>query len=523
MIIGVAGGEYGVRGYLKSFDAKTGELEWQTYTIPAPGEPGNETWPKDDSWKTGGGPTWLTGSYDRRHQHALLGHRQSRAVELELHPGDNLWTDSMLALDPDTGKIKWGFKYTPNDAWDYDGMATPILVDTKIDGKPTQGWRSSSNRNGFFYVHRPHQRQVHLCHPARRGHQLDDRPRSEDRQADDQRGDEAEHRRRQGRDDRARARGRHQLVPAGLQSRSRPVLRRRQSMGHGADGLGEEEAHLQARRSLHGCRLPDVPHGRHHRPHQGVRRRQQEGRSGKCRARCRCSPACWRPRAACCSRATSAAVSWPSMPRPARCCGNSRPVPASTPRRSPTSSTASNMSRSCRASAAIRASTTRRRKAACSGSLPIDGKVDEGSLYNAQVIEKMLPSQAAVKASRQDRSRHWPRGADIAAAAPRGVCPGSFLGNHCRQREPTTLAQPGSRQARRDRSGPRHLSRKCLVCHQSAGARGPNIFATKLSDEQFLETVINGRKGTQMPAFGERLSPDEVWQVHAFVKSTDHY
>jgi mono/diheme cytochrome c family protein len=64
---------------------------------------------------------------------------------------------------------------------------------------------------------------------------------------------------------------------------------------------------------------------------------------------------------------------------------------------------------------------------------------------------------------------------------------------------------------------------KCLVCHQSAGARGPNIFATKLTDEQFLEIVINGRKGTQMPAFGERLSPDEVWQVHAFVKSTDHY
>ena len=64
---------------------------------------------------------------------------------------------------------------------------------------------------------------------------------------------------------------------------------------------------------------------------------------------------------------------------------------------------------------------------------------------------------------------------------------------------------------------------KCLVCHQSAGARGPNIFNTKLSDEQFLETVIKGRKGTQMPAFGLRLSPDEVWQVHAFVKSTDHY
>jgi mono/diheme cytochrome c family protein len=64
---------------------------------------------------------------------------------------------------------------------------------------------------------------------------------------------------------------------------------------------------------------------------------------------------------------------------------------------------------------------------------------------------------------------------------------------------------------------------KCYVCHHSAGGRGPNLFATKISDERFLETVINGRKGTQMPAFGLRLSPDEVWQVHAFVKSTDHY
>ena len=64
---------------------------------------------------------------------------------------------------------------------------------------------------------------------------------------------------------------------------------------------------------------------------------------------------------------------------------------------------------------------------------------------------------------------------------------------------------------------------KCYICHHSGGARGPDLFATKLSDEQFVETVINGRKGTQMPAFGERLSPDEVWQVHAFVKSTDHY
>jgi len=80
------------------------------------------------------------------------------------------------------------------------------------------------------------------------------------------------------------------------------------------------------------------------------------------------------------------------------------------------------------------------------------------------------------------------------------------------------LGQPGAISAGRD-----IYRSKCLVCHHSAGARGPNIFATKLSDHQFVETVINGRKGTQMPGFGHRLSLEEVWQVHAFVKSTDHY
>ena len=151
VIVGVSGGEYGVRGYLKSFDAKTGALQWTTYTVPAPGEPGSETWPKDDSWKTGGGPTWLTGSYDAETNTVLWGTGNPGSWITELHPGDNLYTDSMLALDPDTGKIKWHFQYTPNDAWDYDGMATPILVDVPIDGKPTKA-AIVSNRNGFFYA-----------------------------------------------------------------------------------------------------------------------------------------------------------------------------------------------------------------------------------------------------------------------------------------------------------------------------------------------------------------------------------
>lgn len=151
VIIGVSGGEYGVRGYLNSYNAKTGKLEWQTYTIPAPGEPGSETWPKDDSWKTGGGPTWLTGSYDKDTNTLYWGTGNPGPWTSDTRPGDNLWTNSMLALDPDTGKMKCGYQYTPNDGWDYDGMSTPILIDTKIDGKDRKT-AMVSNRNGFFYA-----------------------------------------------------------------------------------------------------------------------------------------------------------------------------------------------------------------------------------------------------------------------------------------------------------------------------------------------------------------------------------
>jgi mono/diheme cytochrome c family protein len=127
-----------------------------------------------------------------------------------------------------------------------------------------------------------------------------------------------------------------------------------------------------------------------------------------------------------------------------------------------------------------------------------------------------------VKASRQDRSRHGFAVPMMRHRTAAGfVLAVSLAITEVAEAQPLlnpVLGKPDAIEAGRD-----IYRAKCLVCHQSAGARGPNIFATKLSDEQFLETVINGRKGTQMPAFGERLSPDEVWQVHAFVKSTDHY
>ena len=151
VIIGVSGGEYGVRGYLKSFNAKTGQPEWTMYTIPAPGEKGSDTWPNDDSWKTGGGPTWLTGSYDAATNTLYWGVGNPGSWIAELHPGDNLYTDCMLAIDPDNGTMKWAYQYTQNDSWDYDGMATPILIDTNIGGKPVKA-AVVSNRNGFFYA-----------------------------------------------------------------------------------------------------------------------------------------------------------------------------------------------------------------------------------------------------------------------------------------------------------------------------------------------------------------------------------
>ena len=182
VIIGVSGGEYGVRGYLKSFNAKTGALEWQTYTIPAPGEAGSETWPKDDSWKTGGGPTWLTGSYDADTNTLYWGTGNPGSWQAEQHPGDNLWTDSTLALDPDTGKIKWGYQYTPNDSWDYDGDgdADPHRHDHRRQADEGLG---SLQPQRLLLCSRSNRRAVHLRLADGRGHQLDDRPRSEDRQA----------------------------------------------------------------------------------------------------------------------------------------------------------------------------------------------------------------------------------------------------------------------------------------------------------------------------------------------------
>ncbi|MCC6292739.1 MAG: PQQ-binding-like beta-propeller repeat protein, partial [Bryobacterales bacterium] len=151
VIIGTAGGELGIRGFIAAYDAKTGKEAWRFKTIPEPGEPGNETW-GGDSWKHGGASIWLTGSYDPALNLTYWGiGNPGPDWNPGLRPGDNLYSDCVVALDATTGKLKWHFQFTPHDEWDWDAVQTPVLVDDVWKGTPRKLmlW---ANRNGFYYV-----------------------------------------------------------------------------------------------------------------------------------------------------------------------------------------------------------------------------------------------------------------------------------------------------------------------------------------------------------------------------------
>ncbi len=152
-ITGVAGGEFGIRGWLAATDLNTHKEIWRTYTIPGKGEPGSETW--KDSYNAaanGGGATWVTGTYNPANDTLFWGvGNPGPDWDRQFRPGDNLYSDSMLALDPATGKIKWHFQYTPNDPFDYDGVSEGVLADLTKDGK-TQHTLFAAERNGFAYA-----------------------------------------------------------------------------------------------------------------------------------------------------------------------------------------------------------------------------------------------------------------------------------------------------------------------------------------------------------------------------------
>lgn len=151
VIVGVSGGEYGVRGFIDAYDAATGRRAWRFDTVPGPGQAGHETW-KGDSWKTGGAPAWITGSYDPELNLVYwpTGNPSPSNYGGE-RGGDNLYSNTMLALDPDSGKLKWHFQFTPHDLYDYDATQVPVLVDANWEGKPRK-LLVQANRNGFLYV-----------------------------------------------------------------------------------------------------------------------------------------------------------------------------------------------------------------------------------------------------------------------------------------------------------------------------------------------------------------------------------
>jgi alcohol dehydrogenase (cytochrome c) len=150
VLVGIAGGEFGVRGFVQAFDAETGKSVWKTYTVPAPGEPGSDTWQKPDTWKTGGASTWMTGTYDPEANVVYWGTGNASPWFGDQRPGDNLYTASTVALDGDTGKIKGHFQYHQNESWDWDEMGAPMLVDFQKDGTATKGLFKTA-RNGYLY------------------------------------------------------------------------------------------------------------------------------------------------------------------------------------------------------------------------------------------------------------------------------------------------------------------------------------------------------------------------------------
>ena len=151
VVVGVAGGEYGIRGFISAYDAGTGKEAWKFYTIPGPGEPGHETW-EGDSWKSGGASVWLTGSYEPALNLMYWGvGNPGPDWNPAQRQGLNLYSDSVVALDGDTGKLKWHFQFTPGDPYDYDAVQIPVLADMNWRGRDRKLmlW---ANRNGFYYV-----------------------------------------------------------------------------------------------------------------------------------------------------------------------------------------------------------------------------------------------------------------------------------------------------------------------------------------------------------------------------------
>jgi len=151
VVVGTSGGDSGVRGFVAAYDAVTGKLKWRFWTIPGPGEFGSSSWP-GDAYLHGGGTTWMPGTYDAKLD-TLYWTTSNAAPDFvgDSRPGDDLYTASVVALNPNTGALKWYFQFTPHDLYDYDANETPVLLSAKVNGQ-MRDLLVQANRNGFLYV-----------------------------------------------------------------------------------------------------------------------------------------------------------------------------------------------------------------------------------------------------------------------------------------------------------------------------------------------------------------------------------
>ncbi len=161
IIVGASGGDSGVRDWIAGLDAATGTVLWRKFTIPAPGEPGSETWKgANNAWQTGGGAVWVTGTYDPDTNQTIWGTGNPVPMfDPFYRPGDNLYTNSAISWDPESGKMNWYFQYTPGDMWDFDEVGTHILIDGDVAGQPRK-LITHSARNGYLYTMDRHNGQM---------------------------------------------------------------------------------------------------------------------------------------------------------------------------------------------------------------------------------------------------------------------------------------------------------------------------------------------------------------------------
>ena len=261
VIVGVGGGEYGIRGFVAAYDARSGREAWRFYTIPGAGEPGGDTWkpcpPKTadafcdpEAWKHGGGSVWVTGSYDPALNLTYWGVGNAGPDwNNEQRPGDNLYTDSVVALDADTGRLKWHYQFTPHDRYDYDSVQVPVLADITWRGAPLKAmvW---ANRNGNFYVLDRETGKFLVGKPFVKVNWMDtfdERGRPEPDAAAGRAADVAGQP------------GRHELVLAVVQPAHRPVLRL--GVGRLRDDLRRHGGRVSGRAELRRRRQPIVRAG----------------------------------------------------------------------------------------------------------------------------------------------------------------------------------------------------------------------------------------------------------------------